>query len=268
VVDGVERRSGALDERRQLARATVEVLGKFDVAGRWCDRTKGVTVTNPSFRVELRGVTKTYPPAVRALRGVSAVFSSGKVSVVLGANGSGKSTLVAIIGTLARATTGVVNHGALGKSRDAVRRDLGWVGHDSLCYGDLTGRENIELAARLHGLSPDEAFEVSRERFSLASFVDRPFRTYSRGQRQRVALARALVHAPRLLLLDEPTTGLDKSGVETLHAVVREEAKRGALVIVVTHDDAFARDVGDERLLLEGGRVKEASPGVQADGPA
>lgn len=223
-----------------------------------------MNATSSSFSVMLRGVTKTFPPAVRALRGVSAVFSSGKVSVVLGANGSGKSTLVSIIGTLARATAGVVSHGALGKSREAIRRNLGWVGHDSLCYGDLTGRENIELTARLHGLSSDEAFERARERFALAAFVDRPFRTYSRGQRQRVALARALVHSPRLLLLDEPTTGLDKSGVEVLHSVVREEAKSGALVIVVTHDDAFAHDVGDERLLLEGGRVKEASPGVQS----
>ncbi len=220
------------------------------------------------FRVELRGVTKTFAPAVRALRGVSVAFAAGKVSVVLGANGSGKSTLIGIIGTLSRPTTGKISHGALGKSREAIRRSLGWVGHDSLCYADLTGRENIELAARLHGLSPDESFEVARERFGLAGFVERPFRTYSRGQRQRVALARALVHRPRLLLLDEPTTGLDKNGVATLHRVVREESSRGALVIVVTHDDAFASDVGDERLLLEGGRVKESSAGVRLDAQA
>lgn len=222
-----------------------------------------VGTANSSIQVELRGVTKTYPPAVRALRGVSARFSDGKVSVVVGANGSGKSTLLSIIGTLSGATAGRVSHGALGKSREVVRRMLGWVGHDALCYADLTGRENIELAARLHGLSPDEAFEVARERFSLASFAGRPFRTYSRGQRQRVALARALVHEPMLLLLDEPTTGLDKGGVDTLLTVVRAEAKRGAIVIVVTHDEGFAKEVGDDRLLLEGGRVKEATEGVR-----
>ncbi len=221
------------------------------------------SASGASFRVELTSVTKTYPPAVRALRGVSAQFVSGKVSVVLGANGSGKSTLLAIVGTLAAATSGKVSHGSLGKTRESVRRSLGWVGHDALCYADLTGRENIELAARLHGLPVDAAFEVARERFSLGAFAERPFRTYSRGQRQRVALARALVHAPMLLLLDEPTTGLDKVGVSVLDGVVRAEAKRGAAVIVVTHDESFATSVGDERLLLERGEVKEASKGVQ-----
>ena len=222
-----------------------------------------MAATSAPFRVELTSVTKTYPPAVRALRGVSAQFTSGNVSVVLGANGSGKSTLLAIVGTLAAATSGKVSHGALGKTREAVRRSLGWVGHDALCYADLTGRENIELAARLHGMSADAAFELARERFSLAAFAERPFRTYSRGQRQRVALARALVHSPMLLLLDEPTTGLDKAGVSVLEGVVREEASRGAVVIVVTHDEGFARSVGDERLLLERGEVKEASKGMQ-----
>jgi heme exporter protein A len=188
---------------------------------------------------------------------------SGKVSVVLGANGSGKSTLLAILGTLARPTSGRVSHGVLGKSRDAVRGRLGWLGHEALCYGDLTGRENIELTARLHALPVDVAYERARERFpTLANFAERPFRTYSRGQRQRVALARALVHDPALLLLDEPTTGLDRDGVRTLTDVVRGEAKRGAVVIVVTHDEGFARDVEDERLVLEAGRVKEISKGL------
>jgi ABC-type multidrug transport system ATPase subunit len=214
-----------------------------------------VTDDSEKFRVELDNVTKTYPPAVRALRGVSATFASGKVSMVLGANGSGKSTLLSIVGTLATVTSGKISHGALGKSREAVRRVLGWVGHDALCYADLTGRENIELAARLHGLSADRAFEAARERFGLGSFAERPFRTYSRGQRQRVSLARALVHDPLLLLLDEPTTGLDKSGVETLSTIVREEARRGAAVVVVTHDEVFATAIGDERMVLEAGRV-------------
>jgi heme exporter protein A len=217
-----------------------------------------------TIRVELDGVTKTYPPAVRALRGVTASFADGRVSVVLGANGSGKSTLLAVLGTLTRPTSGRVSHGKLGKSRERVRRSLGWVGHDALCYGDLSGRENIELAARLQGLSADEAYEHARERFpTLANFAERPFRTYSRGQRQRVALARALVHRPKLLLLDEPTTGLDRAGVETLLQVIRAEADRGAIVVVVTHDDAFAGTVADERLVLEGGRVTEASTGLR-----
>ncbi|HXN31583.1 MAG TPA: ABC transporter ATP-binding protein [Polyangiaceae bacterium] len=203
--------------------------------------------------VELRNVTKAYGP-VRALVGVSCDFHEGIITVIQGPNGSGKSTLLAILGTLARPTSGVVDHGALGKRRGAVRRTLGWVGHESLSYLDLTGRQNIELAAHLYGCDPAVACREAAERLELGPFVDRPVRTYSRGQRQRVALARALVHQPRLLLLDEPTTGLDKSAARRLTDVVREEAARGAVVVVVTHDAAFAEDVGGRVVTLDRGR--------------
>ncbi len=135
-----------------------------------------------------------------------------------------------------------------------MRRTLGWLGHDSLCYPDLTGRENIELAARLHGRDPSVVYARALERFDLGGFAERAVRTYSRGQRQRVALARALVHAPRLLLLDEPTTGLDSAGAARLVDVVREEAARGAAVVVVTHDAAFEAAVASDVVALERGR--------------
>jgi heme exporter protein A len=208
--------------------------------------------------VELRGVTKAYGP-VRALVGVSCTFRGGLATVVRGPNGAGKSTLLAIVGTLAKPTAGHVDHGDLGQSRRDVRRSLGWVGHDSLCYPDLTGRENIELAARLQGEPPGEAFARASERFDLGAFADRPARTYSRGQKQRVALARALVHAPRLLLMDEPTAGLDSAATERLAAVVREEAARGAVVVLVTHDPVFGEAVAGAHVTLERGRVAEGS---------
>ena len=204
--------------------------------------------------IELRNVTKTYGP-VRALVGVSCRFEAGVVSVVRGPNGSGKSTLLALVGTLTRASSGTVDHGELGARRAEVRCTLGWLGHESLCYPDLTGRQNIELAARLQGRDTREAFRRAVERFDLDVFVERPVRTYSRGQRQRVALARALVHEPRLLLLDEPTTGLDPSGAERVKTVVEEEARRGAVVLVVTHDEPFVEAVGGHVVTLERGRV-------------
>jgi ABC-type multidrug transport system ATPase subunit len=204
--------------------------------------------------VELRNVTKTFGP-VRALVGVSCRFVAGTVSVVRGPNGSGKSTLLSIVGTLARPSSGAVDHGSLGVRRATVRRALGWLGHESLCYLDLTGRQNIELAARLHGRDGGEAFSRAAERFGLGAFADRAVRTYSRGQRQRVALARALVHEPLLLLLDEPTTGLDRAGSDQLADVVRAEARRGAVVVVVTHDAPFADAVADHNVTLERGRT-------------
>jgi heme exporter protein A len=205
-------------------------------------------------RVQLSLVTKTYGP-VRALVGVSCAFEAGRVTAVLGPNGSGKSTLLAVVGTLTRPTSGSVDFGELGRGRAAVRAVLGWLGHESLCYPDLTGRQNIELAAELRGLPGGSAFDRVAARFDLGSFADRPFRTYSRGQRQRVALARALVHAPQLLLLDEPTTGLDEAATDRLASIVREEAARGAIVVLVTHDRAFADAVAGSVVVLERGRV-------------
>jgi heme exporter protein A len=206
--------------------------------------------------VELRAVTKTYG-AVRALVSASARFDFGRVGVVRGENGSGKSTLLAVLGTLARPTSGDVRYGSLGATRREVRRSAGWLGHESLCYPELTGRESVELAARLTGVDPVLAFGDANDRFGLAAFAERPLRTYSRGQRQRVALARATVHRPMLLLLDEPTTGLDERSVEAMTTAVRSEAARGAIVVVVTHDDGFARAVADDELRLERGRVVE-----------
>lgn len=204
--------------------------------------------------VRLHRVTKTYGP-VRALVGIDATFETGKVTAVLGTNGSGKSTLLSLVGTLSRPTSGKVTHGALGSRAADVRQALGWVGHTSLCYADLTGRENIALAAELYGCSVDDAVTEASDRFELASFMNRPFREYSRGQRQRVSLARALVHRPRLVLLDEPTTGLDRSGVARLVRVVGEEAARGATVIVVSHDEGFASEVATASMRLERGRL-------------
>lgn len=207
--------------------------------------------------IRLDGVTKTFGP-VRALVGISLEISFSSVTVLEGPNGSGKSTLLAILATLTHPTTGRVLHEALGATPLDVRRAVGWVGHESLCYADLTGRENIELAARLHGVEPAKAFELAAARFDLAAFASRPVRTCSRGQRQRIALARALVHAPKLLLLDEPTTGLDTAGSERLLSIVREESARGVAVVVVTHDPAFAEATSGRRIRLEHGRIREA----------
>ena len=213
--------------------------------------------------MELDNVTKTFG-AVRALVGVTVRFAPGRASIVFGPNGSGKSTLLAIVGTLARPTSGVVKHGALGRDRGAVRRTLGWVGHESLCYPDLTGRENIELVARLHGLEPGPAFARAKERFGLDAFAERPVRTYSRGQRQRISLARALVHSPRLLLLDEPTTGLDALSIDRLATVIREEIQSYRIVVVVTHDPAFADRVGGDRVEMERGRIAHVTRAASA----
>jgi ABC-type multidrug transport system ATPase subunit len=207
--------------------------------------------------IELRKVTKSFGP-IRALVGVTLTIEKGEALAVLGANGSGKSTLLAILSTLMKPSLGEVSFGELGATAEAVRSVLGWVGHDLLCYPDLTGRENVELAASLAGVDVKDAYAAVEARFGLAQFQDRTLRTYSRGQRQRIALARALVGNPQLLLLDEPTTGLDAAGIGKLGSVLQEENARGTTVVMVTHDAAFASEHCARSVTIERGVIRPA----------
>ena len=202
---------------------------------------------------------------VRAVVDVTLELAAGSVVIIEGPNGSGKSTLLGIIGTLIRPTSGTLDYGELGKTREVVRSRLGWLGHDTLCYPDLTGRENVELAARLAGVDVASAWKRSAERFSIGEFGSRPMRTGSRGQRQRVALARALVHEPDLVLLDEPSTGLDKASVERVERVIAEEAARGAAVAMITHDATIARNVKAARYQMDRGRLRHATDQAVVD---
>jgi heme exporter protein A len=208
----------------------------------------------PIQQVTVRGVTRSFGTTV-ALRGVDASFSAGEITTLEGHNGSGKSTLLGILGTLIPPTNGRVTYGSGDGNEEDIRRQIGWVSHESLCYPDLTPAQNLQLAAAIYGAPPDAWREASR-RFGVDPFIDFPVRQLSRGQRQRVALARAMVHAPSLLLLDEPTTGLDLEGIARLLAAVKEEASRGALVIFVTHDAAIAEKIATHRLHLERGRLR------------
>jgi heme exporter protein A len=203
--------------------------------------------------VSVRSVVKTFGPTV-ALRGVDADFEAGKLTLIEGPNGSGKTTLLRIVGTLLRPTSGTVEYAPLGRASSRVRAEIGWLSHEANAYAELSGRENIELAARLQGLEVGEAWREAQERFALGRFAERPLRTNSRGQRQRVALARALVHRPSVVLLDEPTTGLDKASVARLVEVVAGELDRDCVVVVVSHEPRLFADQAALCLSLERGR--------------
>lgn len=205
-------------------------------------------------RIEVRSVTRLFG-ATLALRGVSTDFAVGELVFLEGPNGAGKSTLLAVIGTVLAPSSGSVRYAPLGDDREAAREQIGWVAHDSHCYRELTGRQNVELSARLRGVDPASAWERARERVGAASFGERPVSTLSRGQRQRIALARALVHEPAILLLDEPFSGLDPSSSERLEQVLIEEKSRGAIVIVVNHAPGLATRLGARTVRIEGGRI-------------
>jgi heme exporter protein A len=204
--------------------------------------------------VVAQALVKTYGSTV-ALRGVDATIEAAQLTLIEGANGSGKSTMLGILGTVIRPTSGKVSYEPL-EDMSEVRGTIGWLSHETLAYPDLTGRENVEFVARLHGLEAASAWVRAEERFELGVFARRPLRTCSRGQRQRVALARALIHEPSLVLLDEPTAGLDRAGVGRLVRVVEEEVVRGAAVAVVSHEPEVFRELARARIVLERGRVQ------------
>jgi heme exporter protein A len=185
---------------------------------------------------------------------VNTQFSSGTITVVEGANGAGKSTLLSIVGGLLEPTAGTVCWEPEGTAIGDRRERIGWVGHESACYRELTAFENVVLMARLNGASVASAME-SLERVGARTLKERRVGTLSRGQKQRVALARALVHGPKLLLLDEPFTGLDAEGTMRLENILTEERTRGAIVVVVSHDPSLAVRLDARRLRLERGRA-------------
>ncbi|HKQ70193.1 MAG TPA: ABC transporter ATP-binding protein [Polyangiaceae bacterium] len=208
-------------------------------------------------RVVVKGVTKSFGTIV-ALRGVDAIFSAGEIVSLEGHNGSGKSTLLGILGTVIQPTGGTVRYGLPENdpSTARIRSEIGWVSHESHCYPDLSPAANVRLAASLYGVDADAAWRRAAARFGMDAFAAAPVRQLSRGQRQRVALARAVVHEPSLLLLDEPTTGLDPEGTDRLLGAVKEEAARGCIVIFVTHDGPIAARVATRRLWMERGRLR------------
>ena len=205
-------------------------------------------------RIRVEGVTKLFG-STAALRGVSAVFEAGSISFLEGGNGAGKSTLLAIMGTVLKASRGVVQYGELGLDRRMVRAQLGWVAHDSHCYRDLTAQENVALAARMYGMEPSAAWSSVASRLDIVGFANRRVGTLSRGQKQRVAIARALVHRPGVLLMDEPWSGLDQRACSRLVELLGEERDRGAIVIAVSHVAEHAARLGARRLRLERGVI-------------
>ncbi|NUO52621.1 MAG: ABC transporter ATP-binding protein [Polyangiaceae bacterium] len=202
--------------------------------------------------VRLEGVSKRFGATV-ALRGISLELSAGTPHLIVGANGSGKSTLLGVLAGNIRPTSGSVR---VGPGDHLLRAEVGLLSHETLAYADLTGRQNVELAAEMFGIDPALAWADAVERFDLGTFAERPLRTNSRGQKQRIALARAMVHRPSVVLLDEPTTGLDDRGVERLLTVAQEEVERGSLLVIVAHDVETWKSLGAKTIRLDRGRVE------------
>lgn len=201
------------------------------------------------------GIERRFGP-LRVLRGLDLALHPGETLVLAGPNGAGKSTLLRILAGLMRPTAGTVT--VLGRrvsGRDAdSRRPIGLVSHQSFLYDDLSLGENLAFAARLYGVrDPRGAADAALVAAGLAERSAAPPRALSRGMLQRAAIARALLHAPRLLLFDEPFTGLDAASATRLRETLERHATAGGAAILVTHHIAEAWDLATHVAVLRAG---------------
>ncbi len=209
--------------------------------------------------IEARALTKHYGE-VHALDGLDLRAESGRVTALLGPNGAGKTTFVNAVATLLRPTSGALHVAGIDAARhpERVRRVIGLAGQSASVEEAMTGFENLELVARLFGLGRAESKRAAGEvleRLGLADAATRLVRTYSGGMRRRLDLGASLVGRPRLLLLDEPTTGLDPRSRMELWEAIRMLVSDGTDVLLTTQyleeADQLARDV----VIVDHGKV-------------
>jgi heme exporter protein CcmB len=207
--------------------------------------------------VAVRGLVAGYD-ARTVLRSVDLDLAPGTVTALLGPNAAGKSTLLAVLAGLHPPRAGhIVLAGIDARRRPrAARRAVGLVAHGSLLVPDLSVRENLALYGRLYAVPERDArAEALGRRLGVWDRADERVRSLSRGLQQRTAIARALLHAPEVLLLDEPYTALDPAGAATLDALLAELAAAGRTVLLASHDLERARSVADHVMVLRSGRV-------------
>ncbi len=203
----------------------------------------------------------------KALSKIAFTARASTILGLLGPNGAGKSTLLAILATLLEPSGGAVRYGphSAEAAGAALRGRIGLLGHDLYLYPELTARENLSFFAALYGdRDPESSADRALEGAGLADRAGDPVSSFSRGMRQRVALERALVHAPRLLLLDEPFTGLDDASLAALLARLHELRRQGAIVVLATHDLDVAEGLFDLVVFLRDGRMVERMQGSGA----
>ena len=197
----------------------------------------------------------------RAVSRITFRAGRGAILGLLGPNGAGKSTMLAMLATLLRPTSGAIRYGAAGAETHgaALRARIGVLGHDLFLYPELTARENLAFFAGLYGLAKADAVaRAALDRAGLSDRGDDLVSSFSRGMRQRVALERALLHEPRLVLLDEPFTGLDEASAAALIARLRDLRQSGRVVVLATHDLDLSEGLLDEAVFLREGRMVQA----------
>ena len=193
----------------------------------------------------------------RAVSDVTLALDAAECLALFGPNGAGKTTLLRLLAGLLKPTSGTARiNGEILRGDASARARVGFISHQSMLYGALSVRENVELAARLYGLSNVRgAAERALRDMRVLERADTHVRALSRGLQQRVSIARALVHEPRVVLLDEPYTGLDALGASALTEMLTRLRGDGGTMVLVTHNIAEGLAVATHAAVMHGGRL-------------
>ena len=226
-----------------------------------------MAATSTPFAVETRNLTKRYGELVAVDR-LDLTVPAGSVVALLGPNGAGKTTTVRMIATLVPPSSGTASvggHDVVAEPHD-VRRLIALTGQFAALDPNLTGRENLRLVAALRGHSRSEAKRVADElleRFDAGGYAGRPVGKISGGQRRRIDLAASLVHRPSVLVLDEPTTGLDPRSRQAVWSTVRDLVADGVTLLLTTQYLEEADALADRIVLIDHGRQVAAGTAAE-----
>ena len=211
--------------------------------------------------IEIENLSKRYGYNY-ALRDVTLNILQGEVFVFLGPNGSGKTTLLKILTTLTSLTSGNVKVFGLALSENGreIRQMVGYLSHEPLLYRDLTGEENINFYSKFYQLSSQERFQDKLDKsfnfLRITRWRHEPIKNLSKGLKKRFDLVRAIIHDPKILLLDEPFSGLDILSVNILKDFIRNE-RGNKTTIISTHDIDLAKSLCDRGAILVEGKMRQ-----------
>jgi heme exporter protein A len=214
-----------------------------------------VTPVDSPAGIRFENIEKRYG-GLYALRRVSLEIAAGECVVLAGRNGSGKTTLLRIAAGLVRPSSGSVTFLDSGTGPMQGAPKVGFVGHATMVYDELTAEENLVLFARLLGIAePADRAGILLAEVGLDDRRSSLVRTFSRGMRQRMAIARALLNQPEVLLLDEPATGLDPQGVSWLAETLRRMRDAGHTIVMSLHGESEISSLATRAVRLEAGSV-------------
>lgn len=207
--------------------------------------------------IQIKDVKKSYKD-VEVLKGVDLEVEQGETFALLGSNGTGKTTMIKIMATLLKADTGsvVINGFDIEKNSGGIRSSISLTGQFAAIDEILTGRENLQMIAKLRHLkNPNSIADELINRFVMSEAADRRVSTYSGGMKRRIDIAMSLVGNPKIIFLDEPTTGLDPEARLEVWKIVKELTNSGTTVFLTTQYLEEAEQLADKIAILHGGKI-------------